>query len=118
MNKLAAAALAGAFLFTSTASAFQTSGAEGRTSQIRRGGTTIERQQELDDKRALRERIRAAHEEYRALRKANDPRAPQAEQHLQSLKAEWQRLYGNSGAREGRDKPMKQMKQKRQKHSR
>ena len=112
MNKLAAAALAGAFLFTSTASALQPSRA---TSEIRRGGTTIERQQELDDKRALRERIRAQHEEYRALRKANDPRAAQAEQRLQSLKAEWQRFYGNSGPREGRDK---QMKQKHQKHNR
>lgn len=110
MNKttIAVAALAGAFLFTSVAaSALQ-------VSEIRRG-TTIERQQELDDKRALRERIRATHEEYRALRKANDPRASQVEQQLQSLKAEWQRLYGNSGPREGRDK---QMKHKRQKHNR
>lgn len=115
MNKFAAAALAGAFLFTSTASALQTSRA---TSEVRRGGATIERQQELDDKRALRERIRAQHEEYRALRKANDPRAEQAGQQLDALKAEWQRLYGNSGPREGRDKEMKQKKQKRQKHNR
>jgi hypothetical protein len=110
MNKtyIAAVALGGAFLFTAVAaSALQ-------VSEIRRG-TTIERQQELDNKRALRERIRATHEEYRALRKANDPRAAQAEQQLQSLKAEWQRLYGNSGQRDGRQK---QMKQKRQKHSR
>lgn len=110
MNKtnIAAAALAGAFLFTTVAaSALQ-------VREVRRG-TTIERQQELDDKRALRERIRATHEEYRALRKANDPRASQVEQQLQSLKAEWQRLYGDSGKRDGRHK---EMKQKRQKQSR
>lgn len=116
MNKLAAAALAGAFLFTSTASALQTS-ATNAASGIRRGGTTIERQQELDDKRALRERIRATHEEYRALRNASDPRAQQVGRELESLKAEWTRRYGNSGEREGR-KQMKEMKQKRQKHNR
>ena len=117
--KVGAVALAGVFLFASSASALQ-------TSQIRRGGTTaqtMERQQELDDKRALRERIRATHEEYRALRNAGDPRAEQVGRDLQSLKSEWTRRYGNDtemrkrgeGKKHGHHK---EMKQKRQKHQR
>ena len=114
MNRLkfGAAALAGAFLFTTTASALQ-------TTEIRRG-VTMERQQELDDKRALRERIRSAQEEYRALRKANDPRAEQAGHEVDRLKAEWKRLHGNDtemrkrgkGKKLGHDKRMKHKRQK------
>jgi hypothetical protein len=121
MTKIGAVALAGAFLFTSTASALQTSA----TSEIRRGAT-IERQQELDNKQALRQRIRATHEEYRALRNANDPRAEQVGRELESLKSQWTSLYGNDtemrkrgeGKKNGHHKQMKEMKQKRQKHQR
>lgn len=115
--KIGVVALAGAFLVATNASALQ------QTAEIRRGGT-IERQQELDDKRALRERIRATHEEYRALRKANDPRAEQVGAELESLKAEWTRRYGNDtemrkrghGKKHGHDK-QQTPKQKRQKHN-
>ena len=121
--KFGALALAGAFLVTTSASALQ-------TTEIRRGGNvTMERQQELDAKRALRAEIRATHEEYRALRKANDPRADQAGRELEALKSEWTRRYGadstemrkrGNGKKLGHDKQAEkqQMKQKRQKHNR
>ena len=88
----AIALVGGLVLFgsASTASALNVNGNRGIE------GTRVERpQHDSADKRAFREQIRAKQREYRELRKANDPRAAQAEQEIRAMKDEWKRSYGN-----------------------
>lgn len=114
MNRksMAALALSGAMLLgvTGTASALNTGN---RTTWPQNDASRVRTNDaQKDQRRALRQRIKLQHSEYKAFRKAGDPRANESYRRYQVLKADYQRLYGGDRDDSRRDGGKKHGKHK------
>ncbi len=113
MNRksMAALALSGAMLLgvTGSASALNTGN---RPTTWRQNDASRVRTNDAqkDQRRALRQRIQLQHSEYKAFRKAGDPRARESYRRYQALKADYQRIYGGDRDDSRRDDGKKRNK--------